>query len=56
MSVTPLPIKSSRPREGGALQKGQQTKVAIVDAALGVVIGKRVRFVPKRDALAYVTG
>ena len=37
MSVTPLPIKPRRaPREGRALQKGQQTKAAIVDAALGL--------------------
>ena len=39
MSVTPLPTKSVRAprgREGRALQKGQQTKAAIVDAALGL--------------------
>ena len=37
MSVTELPLKSPRaPREGRALQKGQQTKAAIVDAALGL--------------------
>jgi AcrR family transcriptional regulator len=36
MSVTPLPLKSLRPREGKVLQKGQQTKAAIVDAALGL--------------------
>jgi AcrR family transcriptional regulator len=37
MSVTPLPLKPRRaPREGKALQKGQQTKAAIVDAALGL--------------------
>ena len=36
MSVTPLPLKSARPREGKALHKGQQTKAAIVDAALGL--------------------
>ncbi|MBA3771265.1 MAG: TetR/AcrR family transcriptional regulator [Ramlibacter sp.] len=37
MSVTPLTLKPSRaPREGRALQKGQQTKAAIVDAALGL--------------------
>jgi AcrR family transcriptional regulator len=37
MSVTELPMKSARaPREGRALQKGQQTKAAIVDAALGL--------------------
>lgn len=37
MSVTDLPLKSSRlPRDGRALQKGQQTKAAIVDAALGL--------------------
>ncbi|HVZ43560.1 MAG TPA: TetR/AcrR family transcriptional regulator [Ramlibacter sp.] len=34
MSVTELPSK--RAREGRALQKGQQTKAAIVDAALGL--------------------
>src|SRR3954447_5125494 len=35
MPVTELPIKSARaPREGRALHKGQQTKAAIVDAAL----------------------
>src|SRR5881397_4342843 len=37
MSVTELPVKPARgPREGRALQKGQQTKAAIVDAALGL--------------------
>ncbi|MBX3658454.1 MAG: TetR/AcrR family transcriptional regulator [Ramlibacter sp.] len=38
MSVTELPVKSPRPggREGRAMQKGQQTKAAIVDAALGL--------------------
>ena len=37
MSVTDLPLKSPRPpREGRALQKGQQTKAAIVDTALGL--------------------
>ena len=37
MSVTDLPLKPSRgPRDGRALQKGQQTKAAIVDAALGL--------------------
>ena len=36
MSVTALPVKSARAREGKALQKGQQTKAAIVDAALGL--------------------
>ena len=37
MSVTPLPLKPQRPpREGRVLQKGQQTKAAIVEAALGL--------------------
>ena len=36
MSVTELPLKAGRSREGRALQKGQQTKAAIVDAALGL--------------------
>lgn len=36
MSVTELPLKPGRAREGRALQKGQQTKAAIVDAALGL--------------------
>jgi AcrR family transcriptional regulator len=36
MSVTELPLKAARAREGRALQKGQQTKAAIVDAALGL--------------------
>ena len=38
MSVSELPLKSPRApvREGRALQKGQQTKAAIVDAALGL--------------------
>src|SRR5690348_1442977 len=37
MSVTELPTKGPRaPREGRAMQKGQQTKAAIVDAALGL--------------------
>ena len=36
MSVTELPVKPARAREGRALQKGQQTKAAIVEAALGL--------------------
>src|SRR5437763_1957220 len=36
MSVTELPVKPARPRDGKALQKGQQTKAAIVDAALSL--------------------
>lgn len=37
MSVTELPLKRPRPsRAGRALQKGEQTKAAIVDAALGL--------------------
>jgi AcrR family transcriptional regulator len=38
MSVADLPFKPARAneREGRALQKGQQTKAAIVDAALGL--------------------
>ena len=38
MSVTELPSKPARgsDREGRALQKGQQTKAAIIDAALGL--------------------
>jgi AcrR family transcriptional regulator len=37
MSVSPLPLKQpGRAREGKALQKGQQTKAAIVDAALSL--------------------
>jgi AcrR family transcriptional regulator len=36
MTVTALPLKPGRTREGRALQKGQQTKAAIVDAALGL--------------------
>ncbi len=37
MSVTQLPInKRTRAREGKALQKGQQTKAVIIDAALGL--------------------
>jgi AcrR family transcriptional regulator len=36
MSVTELPLKPARGREGKALQKGQQTKAAIVEAALGL--------------------
>src|ERR1700685_3725321 len=37
MSVSEFPLKVPRPpREGRALQKGQQTKAAIVDAALGL--------------------
>ncbi|RYG08174.1 MAG: TetR/AcrR family transcriptional regulator, partial [Burkholderiales bacterium] len=37
MSVTELPTMPSRPpRDGRAMQKGQQTKAAIVDAALGL--------------------
>jgi AcrR family transcriptional regulator len=37
MSVTELPTKAARSQQQGrALQKGQQTKAAIVDAALGL--------------------
>jgi AcrR family transcriptional regulator len=37
MPITELPLKPYRaPREGRAMQKGQQTKAAIVDAALGL--------------------
>jgi AcrR family transcriptional regulator len=36
MPVTQLPPKPTRPRAGKALQKGQQTKAAIVDAALAL--------------------
>ena len=36
MSVTEVMPKAARAREGKALQKGQQTKAAIVDAALGL--------------------
>jgi len=37
MPATDLPMKPPRaPRDGRALQKGQQTKAAIVDAALGL--------------------
>ena len=36
MSVTPLPLKPGRARPGKALLKGQQTKAAIVEAALGL--------------------
>jgi AcrR family transcriptional regulator len=36
MSVTEVPLKPARNRDGRALQKGQQTKAAIVEAALGL--------------------
>ena len=37
MAVSELPLKPHRPqRDGRALQKGQQTKAAIVEAALGL--------------------
>ena len=36
MSVSELPAKARLARDGRALQKGQQTKAAIVDAALGL--------------------
>src|SRR3954467_7729509 len=36
MSVTEQPLKASRSRDGRAMQKGQQTKAAIVEAALGL--------------------
>jgi len=36
MSVTEAPPKPARSRDGRALQKGQQTKAAIVEAALGL--------------------
>ena len=36
MSVSALPLKPPRARDGKALHKGQQTKAAIVDAALSL--------------------
>jgi AcrR family transcriptional regulator len=37
MSVSELPIRGPKgPRDGRAMQKGQQTKAAIIDAALGL--------------------
>src|SRR5690606_33034725 len=36
MSVTALPLKTARGRGGKPLHKGQQTKAAIVDAALSL--------------------
>src|SRR3954464_7324427 len=36
MSVTDLPTRNRAQREGRSLHKGQQTKAAIVDAALGL--------------------
>jgi AcrR family transcriptional regulator len=36
MSVSDLPLKGRAQREGRAMQKGQQTKAAIVEAALGL--------------------
>src|SRR6478752_7524212 len=37
MAVADFPLKAARPpRAGRAMQKGQQTKAAIVDAALGL--------------------
>jgi AcrR family transcriptional regulator len=36
MSVTEVPTRGRAQRDGRALQKGQQTKAAIVDAALGL--------------------
>ena len=56
MSVTPLPVKPSRAAPPArALQKGQQTKAAIVDAALGLAtqIGLEGLSI---GALAEVTG
>lgn len=56
MSITELPARPLRPtREGRALQKGQQTKAAIVDAALGLAtqIGLEGLSI---GALAEVTG
>ena len=36
MSVSDVPLKGRAQREGRAMQKGQQTKAAIVEAALGL--------------------
>ena len=36
MSVTEVPARARSARDGRALHKGQQTKAAIVDAALGL--------------------
>src|SRR5512147_2057735 len=55
MSVTELPVKPARPREGKALQKGQQTKAAIVDAALGLATQMGLEGL-SIGALAEVTG
>lgn len=56
MSVTDLPLKPPRgPRDGRALQKGQQTKAAIVDAALGLATQIGVEGL-SIGALAEVTG
>ena len=56
MSVADLPLKPSRgPRDGRALQKGQQTKAAIVDAALGLATQIGVEGL-SIGALAEVTG
>jgi hypothetical protein len=53
----PLPELSLKPprsaREGRALQKGQQTKAAIVDAALGLAtLGRPARLVPEGSVAA----
>src|SRR3569832_553752 len=54
MSVTELPAKPKAPREGRAMQKGQQTKAAIVDAALGLATQIGLEGLPI-GALAEVT-
>src|SRR3569832_1498789 len=54
MSVTELPAKPKAPREGRAMQKGQQTKAAIVDAALGLATQIGIEGLPI-GALAEVT-
>ena len=55
MPVTPLPVQPPHTRRGRALHKGQQTKAAIVDAALGLAtqIGLEGLSI---GALAEVTG
>ena len=55
MSVTELMPRASRAREGKALQKGQQTKAAIIDVALGVATQVGLEGL-SIGALAEVTG
>ena len=57
MSVTEMPSKPARgsDRDGRALQKGQQTKAAIVDTALGLASVYRSLELPLPKQVPYAS-